>query len=78
MKMYLKKYDRSLGGVEVNYKNRSMAGRVFPQKSLGLTGFGKATRNTLIDGLYYALTLRTPNPVSFKIYAKAMEFGVQM
>ena len=35
---------------------------MFLWKSLGLTGFGKATRNTLIDGLYYDFDLENAQP----------------
>ena len=63
MKAYLKKYNHHLEGVPCTYrKPRHKWGRVFPQKSLGLTGFGKATRNTLIDGLYYDFDLENAQP----------------
>ena len=52
-----------MGVLRVNYKKPKHGwGRVFPQKSLGLTGFGKATRNTLIDGLYYDFDLENAQP----------------
>ena len=60
---YLKNYDRRLGGVVCKYKKPKHGwGRVFPWKSLGLTGFGKATRNTLIDGLYEDFDLENCQP----------------
>jgi hypothetical protein len=64
LKQYLTKYNQSLGGVLVEYtksKNttkKSIWGRVFPTKSLGLTTFCRSTRNTLIHGLYYDMDIK--------------------
>jgi hypothetical protein len=48
---YQKNYKKKKGGVSVRYlrTHKSKLGRVYALKSLGLTGFSKNTRNTLID-----------------------------
>ena len=63
IKTYLSKYDRHLKGFKCKYKKPKHGwGRVIPIKSLGLTAFSKATRNTLIEGLYYDFDLENAQP----------------
>jgi phage/plasmid-associated DNA primase len=58
LQQYLKNYDDKLGGVICHYKKPAHEwGRSFPTKSMGVTGMGKRTRNTLIKDLYYDIDL---------------------
>lgn len=63
IKQYKERYNKDLGGVLVKYKKSNNnkdgynLGRVFPEKSLGLTTMCGKTRNTLIKGRYYDFDL---------------------
>lgn len=59
-----KTYDKKNNVFNVMYaKPRSKWGRVFPNKSLGLTSFQKKIRNTLIKGKYIDLDLSNAHPM---------------
>ena len=59
-----KTYDKKNNVFNVMYaKPRSKWGRVFPNKSLGLTSFQKKIRNTLIKGKYVDLDLSNAHPM---------------
>jgi hypothetical protein len=59
-----KTYDKKTNIFNVMYaKPRSKWGRVFPNRSLGLTSFGKKIRNTLIKGKYVDLDLSNAHPM---------------
>lgn len=61
MKEYLKLYKDD--GFQVKYfKPKHKWGRVMVHKSLGLTAFGRVTRNTLINGLYIDLDIKNAQP----------------
>ena len=63
IKTYLSKYNGKLGGVVCLYKKPKHGwGRVSPSNSMGLTSFGKKTRNTFIDGLYDDFDLVNAQP----------------
>ena len=63
LKAYSHKYNKKAEGFIVNYiPAKHKWGRVFPQKSLGLTSFAKKTRNTLIKDLYYDFDLKNCQP----------------
>ena len=56
-------YDKKLGACKVQYnKPRHKYGRVFPQKSLGLTSLSKKIRNTLIKDIAYDIDLSNAQP----------------
>ena len=60
---YKKKYDKKSNVFKVQYKKpRHGYGRVFPDKSLGLTCLSKKVRNTLIKGNYCDLDLSNAQP----------------
>ena len=60
---YLLKYDKKISAVKVLYKKpRHKYGRVFPDKSLGLTCLSKQVRNTLIKDKYIDIDLSNAQP----------------
>lgn len=60
---YLQKYDKKINAIKVLYKKpRHKYGRVFPDKSLGLTCFSKKVRNTLIKDKYIDIDLSNAQP----------------
>ena len=71
LKTYLTKYSKKLGGFKVKYIKPTKYGRVFPQKSLGITSFAKKTRNTLIKDLCYDYDLKNAQPELLRCICKA-------
>ena len=60
---YYKKYNKKVGGVVAKYRMaRHKWGRAFPDKSLGLSALRRATRNSMIDGIYYDFDLKNAQP----------------
>ena len=60
---YLSKYDKKINAIKVVYKKpRHKYGRVFPEKSLGLTSLSKKVRNTLIKNKYIDIDLSNAQP----------------
>jgi len=60
---YLNKYDKKINAIKVQYKKpRHKYGRVFPDKSLGLTCLSKKIRNTLIKDKYIDIDLTNAQP----------------
>lgn len=60
---YLLKYDKKINAIKVLYKKpRHKFGRVFPDKSLGLTCLSKKVRNTLIKDKYIDIDLSNAQP----------------
>ncbi len=60
---YKKLYNKKIKGFKVTYnKPRHKYGRVFPNKSLGLTSFSKKIRNTLIKDIYIDLDISNAQP----------------
>jgi phage/plasmid-associated DNA primase len=64
LKAYAATYSKKYGGCMVKYSKPRLHkyGRVFPQRSLGLTSLGKQTRNTLIQHSYYDFDLANAQP----------------
>jgi hypothetical protein len=63
LRAYMTKYKKKLNGFAVDYKKAKHGwGRVFPNKSLGITSFAKKTRNTLIKNMYYDFDLKNAQP----------------
>jgi hypothetical protein len=63
LKQYLKLYNHHTKSFKVKYiKPKHKWGRVLVKEALGCTAFNKATRNTLIDGLYYDFDLKNAQP----------------
>jgi hypothetical protein len=63
LEQYKKKYDKKSNVFKVQYKKpRHGYGRVFPDKSLGLTCLSKKVRNTLIKGNYCDIDLSNAQP----------------
>jgi len=63
LEQYKKKYDKKCNVFKVQYKKpRHGYGRVFPDKSLGLTCLSKKVRNTLIKGHYCDIDLSNAQP----------------
>jgi hypothetical protein len=51
LQRYLAKLDTKTGLIPVKYsRGQQKYGRVYPEKSLGMTGFSKKVRNTIIEG----------------------------
>jgi hypothetical protein len=60
---YLSKFDKKNNAIKVVYKKpRHKYGRVFPDKSLGLTCLSKKIRNTLIKDTYIDIDLSNAQP----------------
>lgn len=69
---YLRNYVDKVGGVPVKYKKpRNGWGRVYPDKSCGLTSFRRKIRNTLINDLYYDFDLKNAHPTILRNLCKS-------
>ena len=63
LEQYKKKYDKKSNVFKIQYKKpRHGYGRVFPDRSLGLTCLSKKVRNTLIKGNYCDIDLSNAQP----------------
>jgi phage/plasmid-associated DNA primase len=63
LNQYKKLYNKKIGAFKVTYnKPRHKYGRVFPNKSLGLTSFSKKIRNTFIKDNYIDLDISNAQP----------------
>jgi hypothetical protein len=63
LKQYLKLYNHHTKSFRVKYiKPKHKWGRILVKEALGCTALNKATRNTLIDGLYYDFDLKNAQP----------------
>jgi len=63
LKQYLKLYNHQLKSFRVKYiKPKHKWGRVLVREALGCTALNKATRNTLINELYYDFDLKNCQP----------------
>jgi hypothetical protein len=63
LKQYLNLYNHHTKSFKVKYiKPKHKWGRILIKEALGCTAFNKATRNTLIDGLYYDFDLKNAQP----------------
>jgi len=60
---YLLNHDKKINAIKVVYKKpRHKYGRVYPDRSLGLTSLSKKVRNTLIRGKYIDIDLSNAQP----------------